>query len=230
MHPIAKVPYACLQFTWDKTLAGPPLRRAEQLRGALGRTFVDDDSFHQHDEQGRPLYRYPRIQYRWRNGHGIVAGWGEAAGRLLQLPWLDLNLNLGGEAVQIVDALLTTNHSLFAVAETLRYYHWVSPVLMFNQKNYPRYQGMNSLEQQYERDRLLVAQLLTAMRGLEVEFPVQLYAAFTVIKTLTCPYKNQQLLGLLGSFVCNAVLPSGFAIGHGVSHGFGWITPEEEIG
>lgn len=229
MHPIIQVPYVCLQFTWDKTLAGPSFRRAEQLRGALGRAFIDDNSFHQHDDQGRTLYRYPRIQYRWRNGHGIVAGWGEAANRLLQLPWLDLTLNLGGEEVRIVDALLSANHSLFAVTETLQYYYFVSPTLMLNQKNYPRYQSMSNLEQRQERDRLLVAQLLTAMRGLDMEFPVRLYAAFTVIKTQNCPYKNQKLLGLSGGFVCNAALPSGFAIGHGVSHGFGWIAPDEPI-
>ncbi len=228
MHLLAKVPYASLQFTWNTPLVGSFPFRTEQLRGALGRIFVEDDAFHQHDNDGKVLYRYPPIQYRWRNGHGIVAGWGEAAVRLLQLPWLDLSLRLGKDEVQIVDAVLTTNHSLFGISDTLLHYHLVSPALIFNQKNFPRYQVMSPLEQQNERDRLLVASLLIGMRGLEVEFPVQLYAAFTQIRTQSCFYKKQKLLGLSGGFVSNALLPSGFAIGHASSHGYGWIVPENE--
>ena len=228
MHLLAKVPYASLQFTWDTALVGSFPYRTEQLRGALGRIFIEDDAVHQHDAEGKVLYRYPPIQYRWRNGHGIVAGWGEAAVRLLQLPWLDLTLRLGEDEVHIVDAVLTTNHSIFGIGDTLLRYHFVSPALILNQKNFPRYQAMSPLEQQYERDRLLVANLLIGMRGLDVEFPAQLYAAFTQTHTQSCFYKKQKLLGITGGFVSNAVLPSGFAIGHASSHGYGWIVPEDE--
>ncbi|MEN8221182.1 MAG: CRISPR-associated endonuclease Cas6 [Pseudomonadota bacterium] len=82
---------------------------------------------------------------------------------------------------------------------------------------------LSDVTRQYERDRLLVAQLLTAMRGLNVNFGMQLYAAFTHIETIQCRYKNQTMLGIKGDFVSNALLPSGLAIGHAVSHGYGWM-------
>jgi hypothetical protein len=229
MHLLGRVPQITLELCWQRQVTGAALTKASQLRGALAQAFAEEDLFHQHDPEGNLLYRYPTIQYRWCNGHGVIAGWGDAASRLLHLPWLDLTLKMGEEEAQIIDVILTTSHSQFGISERLLRYQFVSPALILNQKNYSRYQAMNPLEQQNERDRLLVAQILTALRGLEIDFPVQLYAGFTQFRTQTCFYKRQKLLGLSGGFVCNAVLPTGFAIGHAVSHGYGWIVPEEGL-
>lgn len=225
MHLLAKIPYACVQLHWNQNVNGSAETRANQLRGALANAFAEDDLFHQHDVQGKPLYRYPQVQYRWQNGQGMVAGWGEAANRLLQAPWLDLPLRLGYDELAVTDAVMTANHSVFAVGEQLRHYRFCSPVLLFNQQNYHRYQSLSESEQREERDRLLVAQLLTGMRGLQVDFPTQLYATLIQVRTRICRYKQQELLGIHGTFVCNAVLPEGFAIGHAVSHGYGWLNP-----
>jgi len=66
------------------------------------------------------------------------------------------------------------------------------------------------------------------MRGLMVDFNVQLYAAFTEMEISLCYYKKQPMLGIKGCFVTNASLPNGFAIGHAVSHGYGWIVPRKK--
>lgn len=225
MHLLAKIPYASVQLRWSQDVTGPAQKRASQLRGALANAFAKDNLFHQHDEEGKPLYRYPHVQYRWQNDQGIVVGWRDAAERLLQAPWLDLSVRLGDEEVVVSDAVMTTNHSMFAVSEQLQHYCCRSPVLLFNQQNYRRYEALAEREQLHERNRLLVAQLLTAMRGLEVNFPTQLYAAFTRMRTRLCRYKQQDLMGVQGVFVTNVTLPEGFAIGHAVSHGYGWLAP-----
>ena len=121
------------------------------------------------------------------------------------------------------DAALTLQHGQFGVSERLLRYRFMTPVLLFKSENYRRYQVMDEAGQRAERDRLLVSNLLTAMRGLDVTFPERLYATFTQIKTQTCHYKNQDLLGVIGEFICNAIIPDGLALGHAVSHGFGWI-------
>ena len=83
MHPLATIPLAQVALRWNRELAGGGEKRTKQLRGALANAFRDDDLFHQHDlTTGKPLYRYPRVQYRWRDGKGLVIGWGDAAGRL----------------------------------------------------------------------------------------------------------------------------------------------------
>lgn len=225
MHPLARIPFAQVELTWDRILYGKPAQRARQLRGAVGDAFRDDPLFHQHDPiTGKPLYRYPQVQYRWQNGHGLVIGWGQAAGQLLERPWLDLNLRLGEESVVINDAALTLHQGQFAVSERLERYRLRTPALLFNQENYQRYQEMNEALQRLERDRLLVSNLLTALRGLEIHFPERLYASLMQVQSHTCHYKGQPLLGLTGTFVCNAHLPDGLALGHAVSHGYGWLS------
>mgnify|MGYP001809782717 CR=1 FL=1 len=225
MHPLAKIPCAQVELRWERDLPGRPAQRARQLRGALATAFRDDPLFHQHDPvTGKALYRYPRVQYRWLDGCGLVIGWAEAASRLLDRPWLDLNLQLGEESVRIDDAALTLHHGEFGVSERLEHYRLRSPALLFNQENYRRYQQMSEPAQAVERDRLLVSAVLTGLRGLDVHFPERLYATFTQIQTRPCQYKGQDLLGISGGFACNVVLPDGFAFGHAVSHGYGWLS------
>jgi hypothetical protein len=224
MHLLKKVPCTQVELCWDRELTGAAKMRTRQLRGALAGAFADDALFHQHDEKtGKLLYRYPLVQYRWRAGRGLVVGWGEAAGRLLTLPWLDLELQLGEENVTVGDAALTMRQESFGVSERLLHYRLVTPVLLFNMDNYRRYQGMDEAGQRVERDRLLVSNILMALRGLDVAFPERLYAAFTEIKIQPCHYKGQDLLGISGEFFCNVVIPDGLAMGHAVSHGFGWM-------
>lgn len=225
MHHLASIPFASVRLHWDVPVRGSAPLRARQLRGALANAFSDDNLFHQHDGEGKPLYRYPHIQYRWNKGSGLVVGWGDAATILLNLPWLDLSLRLGDESVHVTDAIMQTNNGVFGISDRLLHYRLVSPALVFNQENYHKHQAMDKAGQEQERDRLLRAQLLTAMRGLNVVFTDRLYVAFASFRTQTCRYKEQDLLGLRGVFLSNALLPSGFAIGHAVSHGYGWIEP-----
>ncbi|WP_295447175.1 CRISPR-associated endonuclease Cas6 [uncultured Thiodictyon sp.] len=225
MHLLATIPLTQVELRWDRELAGGPEQRTKQLRGALANAFRGDDLFHQHDLlTGKALYRYPRVQYRWRRGRGLVVGWGQAADRLLNLPWLELNLLLGETPVVVSDAALTLNQGHFGVGDHLGYYRLETPVLLFNQENYRRYQAMTATQQRSERERLLVANLLTALRGLDVTFPERLYATLGEPQTCTCHYKGEKLLGLTGELATNAALPSGFSFGHAVSHGYGWLT------
>jgi hypothetical protein len=227
MHPLATLPYTEIELHWDTPIAGPAHARTRQLRGALAHAFREDSRFHQHDAAGRQIYRYPRIQYRWHRGLGLVAGWLDAAEILRNLPWLDLELTFGEAQVRVTDAVIAVRNAEFGISPRLLHYRLASPALLFNQENYRRFQGLDDADKQQEQDRLLTAQLLTALRGLDIEFPDRLYAGLINPRSRKCRYKQQDLLGLTGRVVCNALLPPGFAIGHAVSHGFGWILPWE---
>jgi hypothetical protein len=228
MHLLATHPYTEIDLHWDSELAGPPELRARQLRGALAAAFPGNSLFHQRDATGRQIYRYPLVQYRWASGRGLVAGWGEGAELLRGLPWLDLKLSLGEQRVAVTDAHISCRNAELGVSPRLLHYRLLSPVLLFNQDNFRRFQDLQGAERQQEQDRLLTAQLLTALRGLGVEFPQHLYATLTDVHPRKVRYKQHDLLGCAGRFACNALLPPGFAFGHAVSHGFGWIRPAED--
>ena len=228
MYLLAQVPYASVELRWFSRLSGSAQFRVPQLRGAIAKAFIEDSRFHQHDVSGKPIYAYPYIQYRWSRGYGVVAGWISGAETLLNVPWLDLPLKLGEDNVQVSDAVMTTQYAQFGISDYLLLYEFVSPILMFKPDIYKKYIKMGELEQLYERNRLLVAQLLSAMRGLDVNFDTALYASFTELRSCCCVYKGQKMMGFKGRFATNAVLPSGFAIGRAVSRGYGWIEPLEQ--
>lgn len=218
-----------VELVFNDSIRGPRQALAAQLRGGILNAFGDSE-FHQHDADGAFIYRYPRIQYQWRNNSGLILGWMESAEKLLRLPWLDLSIHINSEIVNASDVFLNPATSEFGVSERLFHYRLTAPVLLFNQKNYANYKSMKFMDRLYEEDRLLQAQILTALRGLNVDFTERLYATFTEKKTVICQYKGQQLTGILGRFATNAVLPDDFAVGHAVSHGYGWIRSVGSIG
>lgn len=222
MHLLGKRAQTIVELVFDSSVKGFRQTLAAQLRGAILNAFPDSE-FHQHGSNGAFIYRYPRIQYQWRNTRGLILGWMEAAEKILQLPWLDLSISINGTNLSVIDVLLKPASVEFRASARLFHYRLSTPVLLFNQKNYANYKSLNFIDKLYEEDRLLQAQILSALRGLEVDFAERLYATFTEKKTVPCVYKGQQLTGIQGRFATNAILPNDFAIGHAVSHGFGWI-------
>lgn len=222
MRILGKRAMTRVELVFDDSIQGPRQALTAQLRGGVLNAFRDSE-FHQHGADGAFIYRYPRIQYQWRNNSGLILAWMDSAEKLLRLPWLDLPIHINSEIVSATDVFLNPTTAEFGVFERLLHYRFAAPVLLFNQKNYANYKSMKFMDRLYEEDRLLQAQILMALRGLDVDFTERLYATFTEKKTVTCMYKGQQLTGLLGRFASNAVLPDDFAIGHAVSHGFGWI-------
>jgi hypothetical protein len=225
MDTLASIPYTQIELHWDHPLPGPAEARIRQLRGALAKRFRADSAFHQRDAEGRQIYRYPPIQYRWHKGIALLAGWHQAAETLSNLPWPDLSLTLGDDPVCVTDAVITCRTARFGIDARLHHYRLQSPVLLFNQETYPRYTALEAGERHHEQDRLLTAQLLTALRALGVEVPVHLYATLVDPRPRRIRFKQQPLLGLGGRLITNAVLPDGLGIGHATSHGFGWIGP-----
>jgi len=223
MHILAELPMTTVKLTWDRPLRGRAEDLARQLRGAIASIFSDNSLFHQHFAAGKTLYRYPLIQYRWDSGHGMIVGWLEGAKVLSNIPWLATELVLGTKNVRISDALIKFGVVAFGVANQLKHYKLRSPLLLFNQNNYKAYKEMSPQERRNECDRLLVAQILTALRGLHVNFDTRLYASFISTRSFLCRYKEQNLIGITGRFATNAILADGFAFGHAISHGYGWI-------
>ena len=209
-----------VQLSWKEPLHGPP--KPHLLRGAIAENFPEEPLFHQHNKEGF-IYRYPLIQYRWQKDDGIIVGFNEGAKLLARVPFLDLSLRLGTDAVVVADAQIECLKASASIADRLRRYRFVTPWLPFNQETYHAYHVMDTASKNLELDRLAVANILMMLRGLNIEFPTRLYAAIEVKKKVWCQYKDQKLLGILGLLITNIDLPDNVAIGKAVSHGFGWL-------
>lgn len=217
---MSEIPIACLQLRFSGFPNGSS--RPHLLRGALASLFPDEPLLHQHGQSGL-IYRYPLVHYRWREGNGIVVGFHEGAHLLARLPLLGQPLQLGSVTTSISDVEMRFATQEVGVAERLLRYHFASPWLSFSQDNYEIYRSMSRTQQADERDRIAVGNLLTALRGLKVEFPGRLYATVQIHRAVPCKYKDQMFVGFLGTLLTNADIPNDIAIGRAVSHGYGWL-------
>lgn len=210
-----------VRLTWAEELSIPP--NPHQLRGAIAERFADNSLFHQH-EDGRLAYRYPSIHYRWDQQGAVIVGFGEGVRALMELSWPGLHLVLGSRQVSVLEATCSLRRHAIVPADRLLRYRFEAPWLAFSPEVYQRYRRMSLGEQEAERDRLAVANLLVAMRGLGVTFPGRLFAGVEVYRPQTCVYKGVELLGFTGTLLANVDLPTGFALGRAVSHGYGWVS------
>ncbi len=228
MNPVDLV---TIRLIWDRDEHLP--WAPHWLRGAIAERFTDNPLFHQHDHE-RLVYRYPSVQYRWDREGPIILGLGEGARFLVGVDWVGMELRIGEQVMTVRDALCHFRRHHICPAPRLLRYRFVSPWLPFSQENYQRYRGMTPAEQAAERDRLAVANLLMALRGVDVEFPGRLYAAFELHSARQCHYKDVSLLGFRGNLLANVDIPDDFAIGRATSHGYGWLcrpstqSPDEE--
>ena len=227
---IRQVAQCIIHLTWTDPWRGPPA--AHLLRGAVAAAFPDNDLFHQHSSDGKPIYRYPRIHYRWdtHSGEGIVVGFGDGVEMLTQLFMDDLELRLGNRVVTVREARVQFSRHNIGVLPRLRRYHFRSPWLALNQTNFDHYQSLSRTAQTAELDRIAVGNILSALKGLNIRLSERVYAAFRPQRRLLCHYKDQTLTGFLGSLITNIDLPDDFALGKAVSHGYGWLAWQRDDG
>lgn len=192
------------------------------LRGAIAARFVDNPLFHQHGGDGF-VYRYPRIQYRWDEDGPILFGVGEGALFLARVEWAGLELRLGERMVTVREAVHRFDRHFVGPTARLIRYRFESPWLPLSQDNYQPYRSLPPAAQEARLDTLAVNGVLIGLRGMGVDFPTQLYAAFEQATSVPCRYKGVDLLGFTGTLLVNADLPDGFALGRAVSHGYGWV-------
>ncbi len=221
---IAQIPVAEVRLQWTEPWDGPPAPHL--LRGAVAAAFPDCDLFHQHRADGRPIYRYPRIHYRWDDGDGLLVGFGpgvEALNTLFSAED-DLEFRLGTRIVRIREAVARFRLCNVRRLDGLRRYRFRTPWLPLNQTNYQRFRSLDVPGKSRELDRLAVAGILSAFKGLGITLPFRVTAAFVARRSRWCRYKSESLLGFTGVLVCNLDLPADFAVGRAVSHGYGWLV------
>lgn len=211
-----------LKFRGDKVTRPYP----HLLRGAIAGQFPGSPLFHQHDGD-RLLYQIPRIQYRWDEDGPMLVGLEEGARELVHTNWIGMELNIDSARVIVDDALVAFRRHEIRMAPRLLRYRLVTPWLPFSTENYRVYQDLDASGCARERDRLAVAGLLISLKALGVQVQDRLYVAVEDVEPVVCPYKGVEMLGFFGRVLANIDLPPGLAFGRSVSHGYGWLMPEE---
>ena len=202
----------------------PPIRHsATMLRGFISNIFPHEVIFHQHEGDGF-LYIYPRIQYKVIEGSAFILGIDEGAcvmgNELDTLRYL----NLGNIVYEVKSREKWEKEVDFGYNKEPHSYHFLTPWLALNERNYEKYQRYGTWAKRKELlEKILVGNLLSMSKGLGYTVTEPIRAEIHNLKEVRTSLKGTPMLGFLGTFSVNFEIPDYWGIGKSVSRGFGTV-------
>ena len=199
-------------------------RDGHKLRGYFAQKFGEEsDLFHNHEKDGRAIYRYPRIQFKVVSGSPVVVGIGDGAQMLVQR-FLDIKeLDIEGRQYALHHKHLQSGEVEVGVREALYEYRFATPWMALNQENYKRWLDMDERSRQDKLQRILIGNILSFFKavGHRESQQVMLHLYMDALPT---SFKNQRMTAFRGKFVTNVLLPDYIGLGKSVSRGYGTIV------
>lgn len=199
------------------------------LRRAIAHQHDRDSLWHQHDESGRVIYRYPSIHYRWQDRDPELIGFQAGAMALEGTDFTGAVLRIGQESIKVRRVVRQRRAWPIGFASMLRQYRFVTPWLAFGTSELVRkFQAMDERAQARELDRLVTGAVIMAVGGCSgVRLGDRVLAMTRITHVGRYRYKETDFHGFSGELFVNLDLPDGLAIGRAVSVGFGVIERED---
>lgn len=209
-----------LQFPEVKLLR----RDGHKLRGYFANLFgQESDLFHNHDADGKSLYRYPRVQYKVVDQTPTLVGLAEGA-QLLTERFLQIReIDIDGEIIPLHQKNMRSDQIAVGLSDELLEYEFVTPWYPLNQENFGIYNQAESAKQQDQLKRILINNILNIFTFDEYYADQRVMVHLHLQRPTFSRFKNQKILTFFGSFVTNAILPDYIGLGKSVARGFGTI-------
>lgn len=202
-------------------------RDAHKLRGYFGNLFQERSPLlHNHLEGGDGFRQgYPLVHYKVIDRTPMLVGYNEGAMLLLELFQEMDSLELEGKTYSIYSKNIECAVVQAGYVTELLTYEFKTIWMPLSQDNYKRWKQSNATERQQLLNRLLVNQVVGALRGVHCgpSMEERLMCQLNLTPKHTY-FKNQKMQAFSGSFIINAFLPDYFAIGKSVSRGYGTIV------
>ena len=190
------------------------------LRGFFGRYQPQNILLHQHMENGKTAYLYPRVQYRIANGVPQLIGISEGTTAVEEAVQNLESLQLKNDTYNVNFVDTTTSEFVFAETQEQLEYRFASPWLALSQKNHKIYVSSNTFDQNELLKRILIGNLLSTSKSCDVMVTEKLTCEL-FIRAQPVFVKRQRMIGFVGRFRVNFDIPAMIGLGHLVSIGFG---------
>lgn len=201
--------------------------QVHKFRGFIGNLFRDYDLIHNHDPKtGKPIYRYPLIQFKLVNRQPAIIAITEAAVSAFADIFMTLDrIVIEGTEIPVYEKDLDLYDSEFGYSAETFVYEFVSPWIGLNQKNHRKYSDAGD---QAQRDQILRGALIGNMLSmskflghwLEKEQEIR---AEVRVKECQVNLKGRPMIGFTGIFKTNFMIPDHLGVGKSVSRGFGTV-------
>ncbi|MGF1532438.1 MAG: CRISPR-associated endonuclease Cas6 [Bernardetiaceae bacterium] len=202
---------------------------AHRLRGYFSHLFRERSPLlHNHLEGGGLRYQYPLVQYKVvHGGIPVLVGLQEGAELLLELFTKVDHLQLGDRYYPTKDKQIEFRTDDFGCTHQLHRYRFDSLWMALNQNNYERYRQASPEEQKQMLNKILIGNILTFFKGIDLRIQVQLLVDFQMRgeQSKETQFKNQRMIAFNGYFTTNAYLPPYIGLGKSTARGFGTIRP-----
>ncbi|MCB9352680.1 MAG: hypothetical protein H6573_35140 [Lewinellaceae bacterium] len=215
-----------LHLTFDLPLYP---RQLPQWRGAFNEMAGwENHLLHNHKgEKEAYHYRFPLVHYRMWRGKAAVTAINEGIEAVQEaLAANSWDINWEGEQKTLqVEGLNMKEHDLRMLPhpKTYRLFNW----LALNQENYEKWQHSKSLVQRAALlENILAGHILGFCTAMGYRLPERLEVNLHEIQFMKkVRLHGNPMIAFNITYDANVLLPSGIALGRGVSTGFGWQAP-----
>ena len=202
----------------------------ERIRGFFSSQFNDNELVPQH--RGSDLsYQYPVVQFRILEERALVIGIEEGADFLSDMYGDARRIRIGTIDYEIAQRSIQVERCPFGISEQIHSYSFLTPWIALNQDNFREYQSMTTPERKERLRTILIGNMLSAAKGLDIRVEGQITLEFTTISTTPRRLKGTGLIGFTGDFTVNFDIPQYLGLGKSIFRGFGAIeklTPIEK--
>ncbi|MDM8552449.1 CRISPR-associated endonuclease Cas6 [Desulfobacterales bacterium HSG2] len=198
-----------------------------KLRGFVGNLFKDYDVIHNHDPvTGKPIYRYPLIQFKLLRGTPVIIAITDKAVEAFAAIFMTLEkIRIGETEIPVYEKDLKLEEVSFGYSAETFMYEFASPWIGLNQASYRQYSGITDhAERNLMLKRKLIGNILSMSKYLDywVEKGQEIRAEIRM-KERPVNLKGRSMIGFAGMFKTNFVIPDDLGIGKSVSRGFGTV-------
>lgn len=206
----------------------PVQEGANKLRGFVGNMFPEHLILHHHLEGTQYLYTYPKVQYKVIGGIPSILGVDEGAEVVKMISGTLDKIVLGKNSYKVEQKVLYERESELK-PDRMSNYKFVTPWVGLNSKNYQIFsEGRNWKEKKLLLNRILVGNILSMCKGLGVIVNRRL-EVHSHLDAEMVNFKGLEVLGFNGDFRVNFRIPDFFALGKGVSQGYGTIKEVKDV-
>ncbi len=210
------------------TITFPDLRLSardgHKLRGYFSHLFGrQSDLWHNHELDGKPIYRYPLIQYKVVNRQPMLVGVGQGAPLLIKHFLEVQTIDIDGLTLPVHSKEVKSREMRIGVDAVTHRYRFENPWFALNQDNYQRFRQQSEGQQREHLCRVLTGHILALFKGVDHWEEEQIHIGQLALEAVRAQFKNQPMMMFKGYFDCNVQLPDLIGLGKSVSRGYGTI-------
>ena len=195
---------------------------APMIRGYFANKYNEIEQMHNHKDN-KFIYRYPHIQYKVLNNNPVLLGIEDGA-KIIQENdiFLDDVIKIGQQEFESNQREISFKKVKLGVSDEIIKYKFITPWLALNQNNIKKYTAADLIEKEEILKRVLIGNILSFSKGMDYTVDKTIKVKLD-LNQIDVKFKQKEMLAFIGEFFINFEIPDNFAIGKGISRGFGTV-------